>query len=507
MALLRSHGFSDVHFTHGAFEFGKDIIARSNGPDEQWVFQSKAGNIGVADWGSLIGQLDLLRRTEISHPGFDRDLPRRAALVLTGRLRGGAAPAAEDYARQAHEDGGTPLVVWDRERLIEMLAATPEAGLADTADGPLLELIGRIDDDRAPQEYLQRYSEKWVGGSTREGWKSLLEAGIIGTRLRTKERGDLACFTALGALRATWAGGHGEEPPSETSLAQRALAVRMFSAFAEELAAARTEAMLEPRSLIGGETEGVFVTYPARCLRIIEILGLFGLLLVESGEDERALDLAEWLARFIERQPGAARPLSDRWAIALIPPVLLLARTGNGDRAEPFLTDVARWLGDRHDNGEPGLAGFAADPLTEVSYLLGGTLEHVTIPERRQSYLASVLLDLAAALELPALYDLAFNEAAALDVRPMVTLARDDVDQYLVTGQGVRVPVNTSPRYVEYWTEGAEWRMAPHHDDDLSRYYLGRAGFVWDTLAINSLLRDRHWVAAMRRLARGDQVL
>jgi hypothetical protein len=42
--------------THGQEEFGKDIVARRD--REQWVFQSKAGNIGQPQWRSLLGQLE-----------------------------------------------------------------------------------------------------------------------------------------------------------------------------------------------------------------------------------------------------------------------------------------------------------------------------------------------------------------------------------------------------------------------------------------------------------------
>jgi hypothetical protein len=53
---------------------------------------------------------------------------------------------------------------------------------------------------------------------------------------------------------------------------------------------------------------------------------------------------------------------------------------------------------------------------------------------------------------------------------------------------------------VEAWNEGDDWRMAPHHDDELDRYYLGRLGRIWDFVAICSVTRDRHWVAAIRAL-------
>src|SRR5712692_2876237 len=52
IALLRLHGFTDIHFLHGSFEFGKDFIAKGieDAVRCQYVFQTKAGNIGISDW-------------------------------------------------------------------------------------------------------------------------------------------------------------------------------------------------------------------------------------------------------------------------------------------------------------------------------------------------------------------------------------------------------------------------------------------------------------------------
>jgi hypothetical protein len=88
MALLRIKKFHDVHFLHGPFEFGKDFIAKKEerGTQEQYLFQTKAGNISLSDWNNTRGQIDMLRTDALSHPSFDPRLPRRAVFVTTGRL-------------------------------------------------------------------------------------------------------------------------------------------------------------------------------------------------------------------------------------------------------------------------------------------------------------------------------------------------------------------------------------------------------------------------------------
>jgi hypothetical protein len=494
LALLRSQGFDDVHLIHGQFEFGKDAIAKGGDPRTQYTIQSKAGNIGLPEWASMRGQLDMLRLNELAHPSFERTLPRVGILVLTGRLIGGAPLDAQEYQRAASESGEPPLEIWDRERLIELLISSPEAGLAGVAAGPFLELLGRIDAERVTDADVEVFSRRWVADTAPLEWRSMLEAAIVANRLRATDRVDLACFTTLALLRGLWASAHGTDSPSETVTEQASLVRQMFMGYAAELWASCTQEHLDPRSLIGGDSEGIFVTYPVRVCRVAEILGLYGLGL-EQGEERDGV--AGWLAQFLDSHPGISRPLSDRWAVSLLSPLLLIGPETSATR-EAVLRGVVRWLGDRYDNDGLGLAATDATPEVEVEYVVGSSLEHVSQRRLGTSYLAAVVLDLAAALELPDVYDVAFNDFEAVSVSPAVPIPEDDVGQYLVTGP---VPLDTAPRYVEHWSEGSEWRMAPHHDDDLSRYFLGRLNLLWDHLALSLVTRDRHWVAGLRALA------
>jgi len=55
---------------HGAFEFGKDFIAkrREEGVDYQYAFQTKAGDLGLSEWRECRGQIDMLRNNSLAHP-------------------------------------------------------------------------------------------------------------------------------------------------------------------------------------------------------------------------------------------------------------------------------------------------------------------------------------------------------------------------------------------------------------------------------------------------------
>ena len=110
VALLRAHGYREVHLVHGQFEFGKDVIAKAevDGVLKQYVFQSKAGDIGLPQWSAMYGQIEMLRLNELSHPAFDAALPRVPILVTTGlahrrRARGGAGvPTPGSRAKSLH---------------------------------------------------------------------------------------------------------------------------------------------------------------------------------------------------------------------------------------------------------------------------------------------------------------------------------------------------------------------------------------------------------------------
>jgi hypothetical protein len=127
MALLRLHGFTDIHLLHGAFEFGKDFIGKrvEDGQQYQYAFQSKAGDIKLADWGGCRAQLDMLRTNSVAHSNFDKSLPRRARLVITGRLVGGAPIAAQEYREHLKALGEAQFETWDRDSLVDKLAVDP----------------------------------------------------------------------------------------------------------------------------------------------------------------------------------------------------------------------------------------------------------------------------------------------------------------------------------------------------------------------------------------------
>jgi hypothetical protein len=270
----------------------------------------------------------------------------------------------------------------------------------------------------------------------------------------------------------------------------------MFLHYASDIWARCSEENLDPLAFIHAhEIPTAYVTYPARCVSLVEILSLLALLKIENGEEDAGV-IAEYVARFLERHPGTAHPISDRWAVSLIPPVLLMAARDNLDRVVALLTEVTRWIGDRYEGDSVGLASPTASPEDEVTYLLGTPLEHIELRRRSESYVSTVVLDLAAMLEMGHLFQAARNDFLAVNAMACVVEAQDTNGQYIHGASDTRYEPNM--QYSEQWNPTDGWKVAPHHNRGPASYYLERVNRLWDHLAVSAVLRDRHFISSCR---------
>jgi hypothetical protein len=247
IALLRAMGYWDIHFLHGSYEFGKDFIAKGNseGSTAQFAFQTKAGDINLRAWSECRGQIDMLRTDSLAHPAFDEKLPRKAVFVMTGRLTGGAALAAQSYRKHLVEQGEIGFLTWDKQNLIEFIGLHPRACLAATTGGAFLALIGHIEQNKVSEREIERYSREWLS-SGKDLNQISLEASIIAQRLRIANCLDLSAMAALMLIRAAWWRTHGVEPPAEAAVATAETGRQLFRHYAWRLFEECGEGMLNP---------------------------------------------------------------------------------------------------------------------------------------------------------------------------------------------------------------------------------------------------------------------
>ncbi len=488
LALLRADGFKSVRLTHGSAEFGKDAIARKGG--EQWAWQSKAGDVGQRDFRQMTGQLDELRLSNYAHPDFDQDLPRRAVLVTTGRLTGNAPLSLREYNERAKERGEPELEHWGRDILVGKLAGNPDAVLRGSVDGQLLGLMGRVDEPDVDMDALELFARRWTSWeSSRLAGLGVTECALLCERLAGQERLDLACHLALCAVAAACAATLEAEAGEEAIEAAAAL----FETYARDLWGRCTDDMLRDDVWIGPGGPGAWVTYPLRCLRLAELVSLLGLRVLDR-EPELACDIADWLGAFLQAQPGAARPLSDRYAVGLIPFALMLRRGPDPPASERLLTSASVWVCDCYELGRLGLAGQEASPREEVERVMGAPFEAVDLKRRRSSLAAGVVIDLCAVLPLPQLYVDARNDFAAVNAIPSVLVAGRGPQRYQRFGADHRWDYN--PDYADTLTVGEA--PSPHLEGLES--FMPRQD-AWRLLAASAALRDRHFPDAIAAFA------
>jgi hypothetical protein len=489
MALLRAEGFQEVRLTHGPTEFGKDVVAKRDG--KQWAFQSKAGNIGQPEWRNLEGQLNELRRSDYSGPEFDRRLPREPVLVLTGRLVGNAPLAADEYNRQAKERGEPELTIWNRDELLSRLSGNPDAVLRGTVDGGMLSMLGSVEEGNVTMDFVEQFSRRWDSFPPNElSSRGVIEASVICAGLQQASRLDLACHLGLCLVRAAWANDRAGEEASVIAEAGGEL----FDAYARELWGSCDDGLLRKRGVICRFASGGWASYPVFCSRLAEILGLLGIRAALRESPDSEAQIADWLARFIYAQPGVAHPLSDRFAVSLVPAVLLLQKH-KSRAAKKLLEKTTVWLSDRYERGGDGLAGWGISPIEETERVFGGAFDHVRLRGRRtQSHVGAITLDLAALCGYRKLYGDIRNDHLAASLVPVVLRCPDGPDQYILTGESNRWELN--PDYPDALPRDRKLDI-PHHREARSPRRLVRDGRSWDLLAVSAALRDRHFLDAI----------
>jgi len=419
LAILSSRGFFDIHFIHGGFEFGKDVVAKKldahTGKIHQYSIQSKAGDIGLSEWRAVRPQLEECEYNTLSHPSFDEGLPRVAVLVTTGHLKGAAAIEAQQFKSSCESRGVAEFQVWDDQDILESICNEPSLGLtATTVQNELIELISSINSGTVTEPMLEKFSRNWLLGEAdgpRLGHASI-EASIVCSLLRNTRRLDLAALMSLHLYRAAW-----RSLPNSASTS----ALALFIAYGTELLAQIEPFLADPKDLVNAVIDPMaIVTYPAACSRLIEILGLLALVSSDELKDRATAATLQ----LCTRHPGSCRPVADQFAVSLVAPTLVLARSDKGS-AIAFLRSVSSWLLDHHDPAHCGLglADLQENEETAAERLLGGSLTSTTLTIRRGSYIATILLDLMVALEAQALYEAVRRNFDALRIAPTITAA------------------------------------------------------------------------------------
>jgi len=500
-AILRANGFYDVHLLHGIAEFGKDFIAKRlvDGAPHQYAIQTKAGNINASGWHAVREQIETIRLSTLSHPSDDLSLHRHAVLALTGRLVGLAPTEAQNYKQHVDTDGWE-FEVWQLDNLLSMMTDSPEAGLAGEPDAPLLGAVAAIYEGTFTESNLEAMSRSWANpvGTTTGIWRAALSAFVLAHRLAMSGRKDLATLVGAHVVRAAWARCNNSDPVPDDIVAVADTGRGLLTFYGASLFDEIMGFPDDPVEFVMATASfGDFVVYPVRCLRILELLGLAGL----ATEDEALrLEIAKFCAKFIERQPGASHPISDHWAVS-VPPSALLVYQIDKELARKWLQEICVWLVDHYDPGKPGLAQPWTPAGEEIVPVLVSGITAPGSPRRPDSFLASVLLDLAAALEMAQVYDSIVNEVMAVRMFPSLVTANEGPGFYQDNFGDVFI--EPWVQYDGHYADHDGWQCSEPHRN-MVPCFLERIGRPWDLMALSSALRDRWFPLAWRAIVQAS---
>jgi hypothetical protein len=215
------------------------------------------------------------------------------------------------------------------------------------------------------------------------------------------------------------------------------------------------------------------------------------LAMADHVEKDVAEEAGAAVRAIIEKQPGLARPISDRWASSLMCAALAAFRDNPGGVAK-LLEAVIVWVTDSYADGL-GLAPMDSSERQEIEYLLGATITDVEVVKRRTSYLAAMIIDLCAFFRFRDLYVAAVTNFRAANIAPIVLVADEQLAKWGACGSGL---TSLSVRYPQAWNSDAP--LAPHHEVTRPE---GLA--AWDALALACLPRNRHPYWAFGELGAG----
>jgi hypothetical protein len=496
LSLLRANGYYDVHFTHGLYEFGKDVIAKraTGGTIEQHAFQSKSGDVSGSDWDAIYSQMNELLGMSLTHPNFDRAAKQVRHLVTTGRLKGKAILSANDFKSVA-TTRGVEFIVDDSDTLLEYLRGLPASATIASKSPSLDVAVGRIVGGPVSEADLEAVLGQLVpapDATEPAVWRSLLDLSICARALSSGGKPLHACWSLLHGIRLGAVVSHGN-----AVLAKEVFATAM-RLYVEEGAALLAPFLKEPSSsqqwavAVSGSI-GLIIGYPVAVARVAEYLALAALFREHLGEPDEAQKAIDTLVQVVEHQPAVARPISDRFAASTAAVVVALAHFGKHSEAERVLIETTRWVCDRYEDSEAGLAGPYAKPDEEVRALLMARLEGVTLPRRRESLLAVALADLTHTFA-PTRYADVLNDILAVGIVSMGIHANDHPDAYFVKRTGQTRPL-ANVRY----PDGADEPIA-HFALQPTARTPEHAGGACIAVALAVIARDRLFSDSYERL-------
>lgn len=450
IALLAAEGYSDIHFLHGLFEFGKDFVAKDGNdpPKIQYVFQNKVGDMNISDFRDAKQQMLDAVINPLGHPGLDSALSRKVVLVLTGRLKGTAPVDFQQFADYVQATfPQRSVLLWDREIIIGMMMKHgPEqlfrSGMDVRAYGSFYRLYGDILEQKAATDSIERHFDARLHAKTATNERVAavtIEAFLFADAAHQASQPHFALQSMLAIHRAVL---HEMQQSSEAALADLSTLLRASAIAIVEEAVRFTEGCIYAAALAGGLCDALngaatFVSYPVLCAQLTDAL----VLTYELGTEMQSAQAADALCKLVQEEPGCSHPISDRYAVSSVAAVRALQAMGRSDLASRYLKESAIWLIDRYWGESDGLASCDATEADEIRQLLGGAFSGLNIAKESGSLLATALMDSACFIQDLVIYDGLRSDILAAGIVPRYYQVQDTAGQFQYDAEDViRMP-------------------------------------------------------------------
>lgn len=538
LALLPFLGFYDVHYTHGSGEFGKDFIAkkREGRKTIQFSFQLKR-HVSQSEARQLESQLLQAITFPRTHPNFDLSKPHQPVLVVIGHLTDNASIGFANLNEQITQRfNARPLDVWGRSRLASDLEHYGLTGMHRTtvrgvrAYSEFYALYGEAMEGELSPRKIELFGRSWLNvpptplpqiistspheeqipllspdALTKSGdisaclLRAAIEASLIGQRCQESNAFYEAIICDLALWRAVLHAWHCADDRQDTAFSEQCrflherirenlvMSLDKYIKHVEQRWRSVNKDLVRCMGASTVHNSGILMlTYPVKCLRFVEMVALRFFLANKPQERKR---LSELIVEFVAKEPGCTRPISERFAVSIVWPILVLGQTNHRDIALDWIRKTSIWLADRHQHGV-GLARLEAPATEEATMLLGASFSFFT-STNSTSLLACVLADLAAWLSCAPLYEDIINDWKSVGLNPNYFQAIDSEGAFRFEAPDVL----QHPRVTYDATLSAfhAYDFASHIRREVRQYKMSERCGISSFGAISLLLRDRYF--------------
>jgi hypothetical protein len=502
-SLLRAMGYYDIHFTHGRGEIGKDFIAKKveEGIEYQYAIQSKKGDINQSDFRTnILGQLLEASILGLSHPQFNRNLPRRVILVASGRLVGNAPLAFQDFNLELETKYQKEKVTfWGKDQLIDFFE---EYGLTSihqfTSSGVtgytrFFLIYSQALDGNLSDKEIEDFSRLWIDETLdyqKRVLRASIEAEIIASKLIGNGKFYEAITTYLALARVMLQAMYESDDEYIVEIYQQLIAKNILPLCKEFYSQFKNswESNLKQLLPLAGEKTGLpILHYLVWCARVLETTSLYYFLTKDKAERD---ELSAFLVEFIEKENGCGHIPGDRYAISVVWTTLALIHAGEVDKAFALVKRSVIWLCDRVENGF-GLAYYDADEYEETAMLLGYAFDSIKVEANRSSYLATIAADLAAFIGDKEFYSNVINDLEACEIVYSYWQVPDSEAVLTITTKECIAYPNIPHQYS--LTDFGDFNYAEHIKHEPQSFQIAQKAGLDSLVLLSVFLKDRYF--------------